>query len=109
MRYTFYEDRMVFAVVRPSDPLKTYPMRMGTFDDMSEPVYNGQPEGGHQFATYVVDRMFFPHQVYRQGVLITPPPQTPVSWSGEAISFPMMVGQEVSLQFATKAEVDALK
>ena len=109
MRYTFYEDRMVFAVVRPSDPLQTYTMRMGTFDDMSELVHKGQPEGGHQFATYVVDRMFFPHRVYRQGVLIIPPPQIPVSWSGEAISFPMKVGQEVSLQFATKAEVDAMK
>jgi hypothetical protein len=107
MRYTFYEDRMVFAVVHPSDPLQTYTMRMGTFDDMSKPVHTGKQE--QPWLPITADWLFFPHQVYRQGILITPPPQTPVSCSGEAISFPMKVGQEVSLQFATKAEVDALE
>ena len=105
--YKFYEDRIVFAVTPPTDPTKTWTMWMGTFEGLGAPVHTGKQE--QPWLPITADWLFFPHPVYRQGALIIPPPQTPVSCSGEAISFPMKVGQEVSLQFATKAEVDALK
>jgi len=40
--------------------------------------------------------------------LIFPPPQTPVSNRGEALSLPIKAGQEVTLKFATREEVDKL-
>jgi hypothetical protein len=109
LRYTFHEDRMVFALVPPTDPRRTFTMWLGTFDRLGKPVHKGQPEAGHQHPTYVADWLFFPHGVYRQGVLIIPPPQTPVSCPGEAMSFPLKEGQEVTLKFATQEEVERLK
>ncbi len=51
------------------------------------------------------DRFFFPHPQYRQGVLLTTPPKTPLRLLGDtAVSFPILVGQEVTLGFAEERE-----
>jgi hypothetical protein len=65
---------------------------------------------GQPWLPIVADWLFFPHPVYAEGVLLVPPPQAPVSYCpGEAVNFPIKTGQEVTLQFATQAQVDVLK
>jgi len=104
--YTFYEDRMVFGLVRPTDPNKTFTMWLGTFDDLGKPVHKGTQE--QPWLPIVADWIFFPHRAYRQGLFVIPPPQAPVSNRGEALSFPIKGDQQVTLKFVTREEVDQM-
>ena len=112
LHYKFYEDRMVFAVAPPTDPTKTWTMWMGTFEGLGAPLHTGKQE--QPWLPITADWLFFPHPTYRQGMLLIPPRQAPVKYclggpDCDAVNFPIKAGQEVSLQFATKAEVDVLK
>jgi len=112
LHYKFYEDRMVFAVTQPIDPTKTWTMWIGTFEGLGAPIHTGKQE--QPWLPITADWLFFPHPTYRQGILLTPPRQAPVKYclggpDCDAVNFPIKAGQAVSLQFATKAEVDALK
>ena len=108
LRYTFYEDRMVFALTAPTDPTKIWKMWLGTFEGLGAPIHTGTQE--QPWRPIVADWLFFPHPTYAEGVLLFPPPQAPVSYCpGEAVSFPIKTGQEVALQFATQAQVEVLK
>jgi len=102
--YTFEDDRIVIKVVPPSDPTKEFTMWLGNFDVLGPPVHNGKQE--QRWSPIVADRFFFPHPLYRQGVLLTTPPRTSLQLRGDtAVSFPIRVGQEVTLRFAEVREV----
>ena len=104
--YTFEEDRIVIKVVPPSDPTKEFTMWLGNFDVLRPPIHNGKQE--QPWLPIVADRFFFPHPLYRQGVLLTTPPKTPLQLRGDtAVSFPIRTGQEVTLQFAEQSEMPA--
>jgi hypothetical protein len=110
--YRFYEDRMVFSVIPPTDPTRAWTMWMGTFEGLGAPVHTGTQE--QPWLPITADWLFFPHPVYRQGVLLTPPRQAPVEYARggpdcDAVSFPIKTGQQVSLQFVTRAEVEELR
>ena len=112
LHYKFYEDRIVFALTPPTDPTKTWTMWMGTFEGLGAPVHTGKQE--QPWLPITADWLFFPHPIYRQGILLTPPPQAPVKYclggpDCDAVNFPIKTGQEVSLQFTTKDQVEALK
>ena len=55
----------------------------------------------------MADRFFFPHPLYRQGVLLTTPPETALQFHQTAVSFPIRVGQQVTLRFAEESEARA--
>jgi len=112
LHYKFHEDRMVFSIAQPIDPTKTWTMWMGTFEGLDAPVHTGKQE--QPWLPIIADWLFFPHPIYRQGILLTPPPQAPVNYAlggpdCDAVNFPIRAGQAVTLQFATKAEVDVLR
>jgi hypothetical protein len=97
--YTFHEDRIVIRVVPPTDATKEFTMWLGNFDVLGPPVHNGKQE--QPWSPIVGDRFFFPHPLYRQGVLLTTPPKTALQLRGDtAVSFPIRLGQEVTLGFA---------
>jgi hypothetical protein len=102
--YTFEDDRIVIKVVPPSDPAKEFTLWLGNFDILGPPIHNGKQE--QPWSPIVADRFFFPHPLYRQGVLLTTPPKTSLQLRGDtAVSFPIRVGQEVTLRFAEEREV----
>ena len=69
-------------------------MWLGDFDVLGPPVHNGRQE--QPWSPLVADRFFFPHPLYRQGVLLTTPPKTALQLRGDtAVSFPIRAGQEV--------------
>jgi hypothetical protein len=73
--YTFYEDRMVFALVRPTDPNKTFTMWLGTFDNLGKPVHQGIQE--QPWKPIVADWIFFPHRGLPAGTVGPPPAEGP--------------------------------
>ena len=80
-------------------------MWLGNFDFLGPPVHNGKQE--QPWSPVVADRFFFPHPLYRQGVLLTTPPKTALMLRGDtAVSFPIRAGQEVTLRFAEKSEAE---
>jgi hypothetical protein len=101
--YRFYEDRVVIAVVPPTNPAKTPTMWLGTFEGIGPPKHNGKP-GQPADRPVVADRFFFPHPVYEDGLLLTTPPQTPLHYRGTAVSFPIRRDQEIALQFVPEGE-----
>jgi hypothetical protein len=97
--YTYFEDRIVIRMVPPTDTTKEFTMWLGNFDVLGPPIHNGKQE--QPWSPIVADRFFFPHPLYRQGVLLTTPPKTALTLRGDtAVSFPIRAGQEVTLRFA---------
>ena len=85
-------------------------MWLGTFEGLGNPLHDGKQE--QPWLPIVADWLFFPHPIYRQGVLLLPPPQAPVAYHtglDGAVSFPIKTGQQATLQFATKEQVDVLR
>lgn len=103
MAYRFYEDRIVISIIPPTNPTKEQTMWLGNFDALRRPLHNGKQEADH--LPIVADRFFFPHPVYRQGLLLTTPPQTPLMFRGSAVNFPIRCGQEITLRFAEQLEL----
>ncbi len=102
--YTYFPDRIVIGMAPPTDLTKEFTMWLGNFDFLGPPVHNGKQE--QPWSPIVADRFFFPHPLYRQGVLLTTPPKTALQLRGDtAVSFPIRAGQEVTLRFAEKSEI----
>jgi hypothetical protein len=103
LTYTYFEDRIVIRMVPPTDSTKEFTMWLGNFDFLGPPIHNGKQE--QPWLPIVADRFFFPHPLYRQGVLLTTP-KTALQLRGDtAVSFPIRLGQEVTLRFAEESEV----
>ena len=88
-------------------------MWLGNFDVLEAPVHNGTQRV--PWEPVVADWLFFPHPVYRQGVLLRFSkkrpvtlhiPSDPAAANGQsAVQFPVWSGDEVSLSFATREEL----
>jgi hypothetical protein len=104
LRYTFHEDRIAIAVIPPTAPKQEQTMWLGNFDALQPPLHNGKQQRADQ--PIVADRFFFPHPAYRQGLLLSTPPATPLRCRGTAVSFPLRLGQEVVLQFTEQRPAD---
>jgi hypothetical protein len=86
---------------------------LGNFDVLEAPLHNGTQRVPHEPA--VAEWLFFPHPVYRQGVLLRFSKKTPITaylptiptvGNGQsAVHFPMRSGEEVALSFATREEL----
>jgi hypothetical protein len=107
LRYTFHEDRIVVGLIAPTNPTREQTVWLGNFDTLGPPRHTGTQKRPSDPIT--ADWLFFPHPVHRQGLLLTLPPKTPVQARGTALNFPMRVGQEAVLRFATEAEVPGEK
>src|SRR6185369_4002122 len=109
LEYRFGEDRVTIKYLNPSRANVEQTMWLGNFDTLDAPVHNGTQEAPHK--PVVADWLFFPHPVYRQGVLVRFAKKTPVTLNlptlypqavGQAaVHFPMRSGEEVSLSFTT--------
>jgi hypothetical protein len=102
LRYTFHEDRIVIGVIPPTNPTKQQTLWLGNFDVLGPPRHNGKQAASH--LPIVADRFFFPHPVYRQGLLLRTPPESSLKYLGTAVNLPVRLGQEVSLQFVEESE-----
>jgi hypothetical protein len=101
--YTDFEDRIVVRLVPPTDPTREFTLWLGNFDILGPPVHNGQQ--AQPWSPIVANRFFFPHPLYRQGVLLTTPPHTPVQLRADtAVSLPIRSGQEITLRFCEEAD-----
>jgi hypothetical protein len=101
--YSYFEDRIVIRMVQPTDPTKEFTMWLGNFDFLGPPVHNGTQE--QPWSPIVADRFFFPHTLYRQGVLLLTPPKTAVQLLGDtALRLPIRASQEITLRFCEAAE-----
>jgi hypothetical protein len=106
LRYTFHEDRMVFALVAPTDPRREYRMWLGNFDALGPPRHDGTAKRPHE--PIEVSWLFFPHPRHRQGVLLRLPGKVPAMNRGSAVHFPIRAGQQAELRFATAEELAEL-
>jgi hypothetical protein len=93
----------VIGVIPPTNPTKKQTLWLGNFDVLKPPRHNGKQAATH--LPIVADRFFFPHPVYREGLLLLTPPETPLNYLVTAVNMPIRVGQEVSLQFVEESEV----
>ena len=113
LHYDFREDRIVIKYLNPSRADQEQTCWLGNFDTLENPVHNGTQRVPYE--PVVAEWLFFPHPVYRQGVLLRFSKKTPVtlhlpntltaSIGQAAVNFPMRSGDEVSLSFATKEEL----
>ena len=106
LRYTFLEDRIVMALVPPTNPTLEFTLWLGNFDALGTPRHNGTQKNPHD--PIVADWCFFPHPVHRQGVLLILPAKIPLHARGTAVHFPIRAEQPVVLRFATEEELPAL-
>ena len=77
-------------------------MWLGNFDALGSPKHNGEEVSDHRI---IADWFFFPHPVYRQGLLLLPPKQTKLQFVSSAMNFPIKTGEEVVLQFVEESQV----
>jgi len=114
LRHEFREDRVVIRFLDPSHADREQTMWLGNFDTLLAPLHNGTQEQPHK--PVVAEWLFFPHPVYRQGVLLRfrkktpvtlhlPSPAYPQSNGQAAVDFPVRSGDEVSLSFVTREEL----
>ena len=92
-------------------PINTYPNipERLPFDIIGDPIHRSKPAaadgaGGGEW-------YFLPHPVFRQGLLVTLPPQTELTYPkgyGYGVSFPIRPRQDIVLRFMTKAEWEAV-
>jgi hypothetical protein len=113
LNYEFREDRILIKYLNPSRADWEQTVWLGNFDVLQAPVHNGTQRVPHE--PVVAEWLFFPHPVYRQGVLLRFAKKTPVTLNlptlypqavGQAaVHFPMWSGEEVSLSFTTRDEL----
>jgi hypothetical protein len=114
LQYRFDADRITIKYLNPSRANVEQTMWLGNFDTLGVPVHNGTQDAPHK--PVVADWLFFPHPVYRQGVLLRfskkmpvtlhlPSPLYPQSNGQAAVDFPMRSADEVSLSFVTPEEL----
>lgn len=113
LQWEFREDRVVVRFLDPSHADREQTMWLGNFDALEPPVHNGTQEAPYK--PVVAEWLFFPHPVYRQGVLLRfsktrpvtlhLPPAIPQANGQAAVEFPMRSGDEASMSFVTRQEV----
>ncbi|HVR87210.1 MAG TPA: right-handed parallel beta-helix repeat-containing protein [Planctomycetota bacterium] len=104
LNFTFREDRVVVKYNLPTRADQEHTMWLGNFDALEAPVHNGTQRVPYE--PVVAEWLFFPHPVYRQGVLLRFQKKTPVTLCGQtAVHFPVRSGDEVSISFATRDEL----
>ncbi|HZJ14433.1 MAG TPA: hypothetical protein VFD27_05250, partial [Chthoniobacteraceae bacterium] len=111
LNYEFQEDRIVIKYLNPSRADLEQTVWLGNFDALEPPIHNGTQRVPHE--PVVAEWLFFPHPVYRQGVLLRFAKQTPVTMHSPhltsvaqfALHFPMRSGEEVSMSFVTREEL----
>jgi hypothetical protein len=113
LRYEFREDKILIKYLNPPRANQEQTVWLGNFDALEAPLHNGTQRVPHE--PVVAEWLFFPHPVYRQGVLLRFSKKTPVtmhlptvltaSIGQAAVHFPMRSGDEVSLSFATREEL----
>jgi hypothetical protein len=107
------EDEVVIKYLNPPRADQEQTVWLGNFDALEAPVHNGTQQSPD--APVVAAWLFFPHPVYRQGVLLRFSKKTPVTMylptiptvgNGQAaVHFPMRSGDGVSLSFTTSEEL----
>jgi len=107
LRYSFHEDEIHLELVPPTDPKSEYTMWLGNFDALGAPQHNGKMAEGRERAV-VANWFFFPHPVYRQGVLLVFPQEVALQYQRTAVRFPLPSGQRVVLRFAAAEELEGL-
>jgi hypothetical protein len=107
LRYSFQEDEIHLELVPPTDPKAEYTMWLGNFDALGPPQHNGKMAEGRERAV-VANWFFFPHPVYRQGVLLVFPQEVALQYQRTAVRFPLRSGQRVVLRFAAADELAGL-
>jgi hypothetical protein len=113
LHYEFREDRILIKYLNPSRSSDEQTVWLGNFDTLKSPIHNGTQRVPHE--PVIAEWLFFPHPVYRQGVLLRFQKETPVTMhlpgvpmgsNGQAaVHFPMRSGDEVSMSFATSEEL----
>ncbi len=113
LHYDFREDRIVIKYLNPPRADQEQTVWLGNFDTLEAPIHNGTQRVPHE--PVVAEWLFFPHPLYRQGVLLRFSKKTPVtlhlptilpaSIGQAAVNFPMRSGDEVSLSFTTREEL----
>ncbi|HUW30939.1 MAG TPA: heparinase II/III family protein [Planctomycetota bacterium] len=100
--YTFLEDRIIIKLIPPTRADVEHTMWLGNFDALGSPRKGTLQAQGNQPAA---DWYFFPHPIFRQGVLLTVPQGTDLKHVGTAVNLPVRTGQEVTLRFAAEEEL----
>jgi hypothetical protein len=113
LKYDFREDKIVIKYLNPSRADWEQTVWLGNFDALGTPIHNGTQRVPHE--PVVAEWLYFPHPLYRQGVLIRFAKKTPVTLNlptlypqavGQAaVHFPMRSSEEVSLSFTTREEL----
>ncbi len=107
LHYAFDEERIIYSVVPPSDPDRVWKIWLGTFDILENPLRKSREGEGTNGGA---ETYFLPHPVFRQGMLITLPPGTELTYPkgyGYAVSFPLQTGKQVVIQFLSRQEWEA--
>ena len=107
LRYTFTEDEIRLELIPPTKPTAEQTLWLGDFDALGTPKHNGTQKASYQ--PIVGDWFFFPHPVYRQGLLLVLPEKLPLSGGGSAIRFPHRAGRAVRLRFVTEEATELRK
>jgi len=100
--YTFEEDRIIIKLIPPTRADLDHTMWLGNFDALGSPKKGTLPAQGDKPPA---DWYFFPHHVFRQGVLLTVPQGADLKQTGTAVNLPVRVNQDVVLQFAAENEL----
>jgi len=100
--YAFEEDRIIIKLLPPTRADLEHTMWLGNFDSLGSPKKGTLPARGDKPAA---DWYFFPHHVFRQGVLLTVPQGADLKQTGTAVNLPVRVNQDVVLQFAAENEL----
>jgi hypothetical protein len=106
LKYTFHDDRVVLALIPPTSAAAEFDLFLGPFDALDPPKHDGPaPKPGVKESSITAGWVFFPHPVHRHGLLLLPPAAAAVRLRPDAIAVRVRVGQEVTLRFATEAEL----
>lgn len=99
LRYTFHEDRIVLALIPPTNPARTQTMWLGNFDTLGSPrrLASDKKSSKEDIADW-----FFAHPRYRQGLLLSAPASQSLQVHGTAASLPLRAGQQVVLRFLSE-------
>jgi hypothetical protein len=113
LNYEFREDKIVIKYLNPPRADQDQTMWLGNFDVLGTPVHNGTQRVPHE--PVVAEWLYFPHPVYRQGVIVRFAKKTAVTLNlptlypqavgQSAVHFPMRSGEEVALSFTTREEL----
>ncbi len=106
LQYTFGPEAIHIGLVPPTRPDAEHTMWLGNFDALGPAVHDGTQDAPHE--PILARRFFFPHPWFDEGVLLEFAAATPLRQHGTAVSFPMRVGQRVTLRFATPQEAERL-